>query len=107
MSNAAKESTDENPYFAVKEIYSRDRAEYRKEVECLEKFSGANKGHPHLIRLILTYNHMDKYYLVFPWANGNLREFWKSKPNPDHPPDHVRWLSSQCRGIAAGLRKIH
>lgn len=75
------------------------------EVKVLEKFSAANRPHPHIIQLLLTYQYRDKYYLLFHWAEGNLKEFWKFQPNPSM--ENARWLATQCFGIATGLRKIH
>ena len=100
-------TSDGNPFFAVKELFSKEEDDFKKEVEVLGKFSGPNKGHKHLIRLLLTYRHDKKYYMLFPWASGNLRQYWEKHQNPGHSLRRVHWLAKQCLGIAAGLRKIH
>ncbi|KAK4119075.1 kinase-like protein [Parathielavia appendiculata] len=94
-------------YFAVKTLHTRRREEYEREVEVLQRFSGRHEGHPHLIRLLLTYQHKDAYHMTFPWANGNLRDFWENEPAPQRTQDMARWMVTQCFGIADGLQKIH
>jgi serine/threonine protein kinase len=64
----------------------------------------------HLVKLLGTYKYRDQYYLLFPWADGNLLEFWQENQSPctgviEH--DWVLWFSQQCLGIAQGLEKIH
>ena len=98
---------DQNPYFAVKALHSNRTEDFRKEVEVLKKFSGANKRHDHLIRLLLAYRHGDDYFLLFNWADGNLKQFWEFYPDPPIIPKNSRWIIEQCLGIADGLRKIH
>ncbi|GAB1315705.1 Kinase-like domain-containing protein [Madurella fahalii] len=96
-------------YFAVKTLRNQCRADYEREVEVLQRFSGKNKGHPHLIRLLLTfmYKHEGSYHMIFPWADGgNLRDLWEHiKPERTHA--FTCWMISQYRGIADGLREIH
>ncbi|KAK4243164.1 kinase-like domain-containing protein [Corynascus novoguineensis] len=94
-------------YFAVKTLYTQQREEYEREVETLQRFSGRNEGHPHLIRLLLTYQHNDSYHMIFPWANGNLRNFWERVKSPQRSQDMARWMLAQFFGIAEGLQKIH
>ncbi|KAH6847082.1 kinase-like domain-containing protein [Chaetomium sp. MPI-CAGE-AT-0009] len=94
-------------YFAVKTLHTQQKEEYEREVEVLQRFSGRHEGHPHLIRLLLTYQHKDSYHMIFPWANGNLRDFWESVKSPQRTQDMARWMLAQCFGIADGLQKIH
>ncbi|KAL2195580.1 kinase-like domain-containing protein, partial [Corynascus similis CBS 632.67] len=94
-------------YFAVKTLHTQQREEYEREVEVLQRFSGRHEGHPHLVRLLLTYQHKDSYHMIFPWANGNLRDFWESVESPQRTKDMACWMLTQCFGIAEGLQKIH
>lgn len=72
----------------------------------LKKFSG--NPHPHLISLLATYEQFRAYYLIFPWADGDLSHFWqKERPSPLFRMDTVRWVVKQCEGIADGLVRIH
>ncbi|KAK6079401.1 serine/threonine protein kinase [Seiridium cupressi] len=100
-------SRSTNPYFAIKEIHSDEYEAYKQEVKVLERFSGPNPGHDHLIRLRVAFQHAKNYYLLFDWAHGNLVDLWEQTPDPTSSPVLVRWLIKQCLGIADGLRKIH
>ncbi|KAK9424292.1 hypothetical protein SUNI508_13745 [Seiridium unicorne] len=97
----------ENPYFALKAIYSEEYAHIRDEVRVLERFSGSRRGHEHLIRLLMAFKHGRKYYLLFPWAAGNLADLWRRDPIPLRTLERTRWLLKQCFGVADGLKKIH
>jgi serine/threonine protein kinase len=44
---------------------------------------------------------------MFPWARGNLQQFWQRDSLPPITTKHVHWLLTQCRGLATGIRKIH
>ena len=95
-----------NPYFAVKELRATKYERFRDEVKALERFTG-ERGHPHLIRLLMTFEHRDTFYLIFPWADGNVVDLWKEKTIGPSSKDDTMWLISQCVGIAKGLYKIH
>ncbi|KAI1261480.1 hypothetical protein F5Y18DRAFT_198935 [Xylariaceae sp. FL1019] len=103
-----KIAKDENPIVAVKEIRSNDYEAYKQEVRVLERFSGSQKGHEHLIRLLMAFQHDSKYYLVFPLAEGgNLQHIWERTTKDPYNRCDVIWLLSQSRGITEGLWKIH
>lgn len=63
--------------------------------------------HPHLVKLLATFEYQGAYYLLFPWAKANLRTYWKGTPLPQFSTDTVMWLLRQCKGIASGLLRIH
>ena len=46
------------------------------------------------------------YYLIFPWAESNLMEFWREHPLPGYHR-FGSWFMKQCAGIARGLLSIH
>lgn len=70
------------------------------------KFSG--DAHPHLISLLATYEQFNRFYLVFPWAEADLRDYWsKIMPKPLFQYDNIMWVATQCLGIAHGLLRIH
>ncbi|OTA87084.1 hypothetical protein M434DRAFT_375961 [Hypoxylon sp. CO27-5] len=102
----AHHNYDGNPEFAVKEIPANFKW-YRDEIQALERFSGQRSGHDHLIRLLMTLQHNDKYYLIFPLARGNLVDLWQQKPMSPTAPRHVEWVLDQCLGLTGGLWKIH
>jgi serine/threonine protein kinase len=49
--------------------------------------------------------------MIFPWADGNLFQFWKARfPDRSYPPrDHklARWMLKQFVGLAEALQSIH
>ncbi|KAI0142503.1 kinase-like protein [Hypoxylon sp. NC0597] len=100
------ELLDGESEFAVKEISASFKS-YTDEIRALARFSGQRSGHEHLIRLLMTMQHDDKYYLVFPLARGNLVDLWKQKDMSPTTPQHVEWVLDQCLGITDGLWKIH
>ncbi|KAH8890107.1 kinase-like protein [Thozetella sp. PMI_491] len=104
---SSEEFPDENPFFALKVLHSHEPGEFKKEVEVLQKFSGANNPHPHLIRLLLAFRHADIHYLLFNWADGDLKFFWSTHPNPQVSRNNTRWVVGQCLGLAKALQKIH
>ncbi|KAK7974509.1 hypothetical protein PG989_016357 [Apiospora arundinis] len=69
-----------NNTFAVKKLHVKDETIFNREVQALMRFSG--KGNGHVITLLATYYHQEHYHLVFPWADGDLRSFWKQMPDP-------------------------
>ncbi|KAH8803459.1 kinase-like domain-containing protein, partial [Xylogone sp. PMI_703] len=97
----------EDSYFAVKGLHSSDEdgVDFKYEVNAWAKSVGTT-GHPHLINLLATWHQNRTYYMLFPWAKGNLRDYWKSCPLPPHGL-LAQWMAEQCLGIAEGLKKIH
>ena len=72
----------------------------------LKQFS--DNAHPHLISLLATYEYLKKYYLIFPWADGDLTRFWQVHcPNPSFDSTTIKWVAKQCTGLAHGLVAIH
>lgn len=100
-----RQDADGETTFAVKRLSTTKYEEFRDEVHALERFS--NKSNAHLIRLLATYKHKGHYYLLFPWANGNLRDYWKRHPNPSLTHSRGLWVVEQCLGLAQALNKIH
>ena len=114
--NIAKAKTDiqvpqDDLFFAVKEfkVNKGEDAAHEKEINnevlSLKRFNG--KRHEHLIRLLATYTYKDRFHMIFPWADGNLMDFWK-RPKPHHssPPDTI-WMAKQIWGLSRALHSIH
>lgn len=92
--------------FAVKRLKTKDRAQFKREVDMLMTFSG--DAHPHLISLHATYEQFNQFYLIFPLAEADLQGYWKEKnPTPLMDHDTVLWVAQQCCGIGSGLLQIH
>jgi serine/threonine protein kinase len=65
-------------------------------------------AHPHLISLLATYEQFGSYFLIFPWADGDLTNYWRTtNPSPTFDANTVLWVARQCEGLASGLLKIH
>ncbi|KUJ09273.1 kinase-like protein [Mollisia scopiformis] len=94
-----------NPPFAIKRLHSTKQEDFKLEVEMLKVFS--NGDHPHLIRLLATYEYKGSYFLIFPWAQANLRGYWEANPNMKRTPSSLLWVLRQCRGLSSGLLHIH
>ncbi|KAJ0109013.1 hypothetical protein J7T55_005562 [Diaporthe amygdali] len=102
---------DNKQSFAVKRLHSHSRTKFSKEIEILKAFARA--GHPHLIRLLTTYTWRGHDHLLFPWAEGNLQDFWRYCPDPaaiKEPKaglDLTRRTLEQCLGLADALKHLH
>jgi serine/threonine protein kinase len=91
---------------AVKTLYSSDPCIFEAERGILKEL-GSRSQHPHLVSLLCTYKLGDKYHLVFPWAEGNLYEYWEHEKMPQFTEQIVLWSLRQMAGLACGLSKIH
>ncbi|KXH36815.1 serine/threonine protein kinase-44 [Colletotrichum salicis] len=64
--------------------------------------------HPHLIKAIAYYKRGDRYYIIFPWAEGgNLRDYWGREPPRKLDGDFVSWALGQLCGLAGAMQKLH
>jgi len=75
-----------------------------------ELFNGKGEDKLHISPLLCTFEMVDddkrEYYLLFPWASGDLRQLWKNNPSADGRYTS-RWMAEQCSGIAEALSVIH
>ncbi|KAI3391294.1 hypothetical protein diail_7625 [Diaporthe ilicicola] len=98
----------ENPSFAIKRLHVLDEKAFRHEVENLKRFS--TRDHLPLIKLLGTYQWRQQYYLLFPWAEGTLQDFWKACREPlaqARDKDTALWFSEQCLELVEGMKMIH
>lgn len=65
------------------------------------------KNHPHLIKLLASYRHKQYYHLIFPCADGNLRNYWARDELPHFDKETLLWSVRQMAGIADGICHIH
>ena len=83
--------------------------EHNQEIQSLIRLN--DQKHKHLIRLLVAYEHKSELHLVFPWAAGNLLDFWQTRfPNTDDPLRDrflAIWMTEQMYGLASGLNAIH
>jgi serine/threonine protein kinase len=75
-----------------------------------QECSVSTKEHPHISKLLATYEHKNKYHIIFPYADSNLWDCWACHQFPTTNPARgvkTQWVLQQIRGIAEGLRAIH
>ncbi|KAJ4005574.1 hypothetical protein NW752_002407 [Fusarium irregulare] len=99
----------QNQVFAIKKLHTSKR-HFDQEVAALKRFAG--KETSPLVQLLWTFSLGSTYHLVFPFAERNLYELWRSNEfefplaeKKDH--DTALWFLRQCLGIAEGLEMIH
>ncbi|KAF2185421.1 kinase-like protein [Zopfia rhizophila CBS 207.26] len=95
---------------AIKRLISDDEKEFRKEESILKTISSKKDPHPHLIQLFATFRILQpeqKWHLIFPYADSNLRNYWRDRPEPNFDKLTVLWSLRQMCGIAQGLNTIH
>lgn len=95
-------------HFALKRLFSKRRSTFDQEANMLERFS----GHPNIITLLATVTSekglgQEEYYLLFPWAKGDLLAYWERVviPRKSHP--NVKWMAAQIRGVVEAVDFIH
>ncbi|KAL1596508.1 hypothetical protein SLS60_009155 [Paraconiothyrium brasiliense] len=101
-------------YFAVKRLH-RDEEDYRQrgetdnyEARVLKRLNHLED--PHIIRLLGTFSYENHFHMIFPWANGNLQDFWKTyidDPTARTTGLLAQWLCKQMIGLSNALKNVH
>jgi serine/threonine protein kinase len=81
---------------------------FRKESEILSVMRTLD--HVHLIQAIAAYQiygRENENYFVFPWGDGNLREFWEKESRNHGNEDIQRWALKQIHGLASAMMMLH
>jgi serine/threonine protein kinase len=65
------------------------------------------RNHPHVVTLLATFRFNNRYYLLFPYADYNLRQYWKTTPIPDFSQATVCWILHQLKAITSALHTVH
>lgn len=79
---------------------------FKNELEQLQRFNGL--VHSHLVTLLGTFILEQKYYFIFPYANGTLDEYWEEvDAKPDMNRKTVQWVSKQLSGLMSAMATIH
>lgn len=65
------------------------------------------RNHSNLVKLLCTFRYRREYYLMFPYAESNLRQYWQNYPTPGLSMESSRWVLSQCKAIASALHLVH
>lgn len=98
---------DDVRLIAIKKLFSPDETEFKRELTILTALGSKTQKHPHLINLLATYRHRQKYHLMFPYADANLRKYWDDRLSPSFDAKTVYWSLKQMTGIADALHRIH
>ncbi|KAK8033510.1 hypothetical protein PG991_002908 [Apiospora marii] len=97
--------------FALKRLHASDQTSYSREVASLLTFIG--NENKHLVQLLVSFEIQShgkgppRYYLLFPWADGTLWDFWKLNDALDHRISLSKWMSDQCHRLAEALQIFH
>jgi serine/threonine protein kinase len=99
--------------FALKRLFASDVDNFNKELASLLSLQGRNDMH--LIKLLVTFEirhfseqgHKSTFYLVFPWAEGDLWHFWKMHQILNERISRCTWMAEQCHQLAAALAYVH
>ncbi|KAF7173146.1 hypothetical protein CNMCM5623_005369 [Aspergillus felis] len=98
---------DRQAVVAVKKLFSSDLSRFQLERDMHITIRRTSGPHPHLISLLFTYKEGGKFHLVFPWADVNLRNYWKRTPLEQIDYHKVLWSLKQMTGLASALSLIH
>lgn len=92
---------------AIKELAAPDcENTFEKESKALACMREID--HKHLIKCIAAVQKEQRYFFIFPWADGgNLREFWASHNSTSPETQTLHWAISQMRGLADALTELH
>ncbi|KAL2870349.1 protein kinase family protein [Aspergillus lucknowensis] len=88
---------------AIKRMFHHD--DFKNERKVYRDLGASS--HRHLIELLFTYQKEKSYHFVFPWADGNLKDYWEDNPDPVLCPQLLTWSLEQMVGIASGLSFFH
>jgi len=108
------QGNEENPALAIKRLLAADRKTFQNEVNILTQLNKCND--PHLVKLLLAIEilgqpgHNSSFFLVFPFADSNLRQFWERNfPHPEgtNTATYAPWVAKQLYGLAWALCKLH
>jgi serine/threonine protein kinase len=88
-----------------KELGSQTEIDFHNELTMLNTLS--ETSHPHITGHLASWTHRKKFYMLFPCAETNLGNFLRLQPHPELTNSNVRWLLSQLKGLAEGVRHIH
>lgn len=69
-------------------------------------------GNKHLVKLLLSFEIKDpnsptRYYLLFPWADGTLWNFWEINDAVERRTGLCEWMINECYHLASALNTFH
>ncbi|KAI9928446.1 hypothetical protein MW887_002491 [Aspergillus wentii] len=105
--NAIVDPESKGPLVAIKKFSYGEEAqqEAQQEREILRQLT--LKGHPHIIKLLSTFQQAGIWHLMFPFAESNLREYWDNHKIPVFNRQTIFWSLIQIAGMASALNEVH
>ncbi|KAF3059969.1 CTD kinase subunit alpha [Daldinia childiae] len=96
--------------FALKKLRGgsnneQNEKEFKKEEEMLTRFDGT--VHPHIVTILMTYKHGNRYCFLFPRAECDLIDYFEQNPSPKNDLKTARWLAKQCLHLTEAVHLIH
>ncbi|KAE8444211.1 hypothetical protein EG329_000808 [Mollisiaceae sp. DMI_Dod_QoI] len=97
-------------WYELKQLTGKfTREDFLSEIYVWKLFNGEGDK-LHTSPLLCTFEKSDgnkrEYFLLFPWASGDLRQLWQNKSSRDG--QHTsHWMAEQCWRIAEALSVIH
>jgi serine/threonine protein kinase len=95
----------------IKESNGEKTADFLREKNALSRVSGT---HLHFISLLATWSYRGEHCLLFPFADGDLRDYWENMSHAiywqgsrEAIVETVRWMSSQILGLTDALNALH
>lgn len=93
-------------FVALKRLHSSTNEEtFRSEVAMFKRLK--KRQHAHIVNLLATFRLKGRYYLLFPYADFNLRRYWQHTPIPAFSMATVSWFLHQCKVIVSALQEVH
>ncbi|KAG8530715.1 uncharacterized protein KY384_004072 [Bacidia gigantensis] len=96
-----KLSEDKDSYFALKEV-SRP---FRYELEGSKQHH--KYSHPSIVTHLVSWTQIESYYIIFPLADCNLKQYMEKRDFPINSRVEQSWLLEQLCGISSALQYIH
>jgi serine/threonine protein kinase len=90
---------------AVKRLQTSEEDDFLRETHISKIL--ARYEHPHLVRLLATYELSGRFHLLFPYAKQNLHTYWEHHSRPKWNRETILWILKQFEGIVSGLSLIH
>ncbi|KAI0126970.1 kinase-like domain-containing protein [Xylariales sp. AK1849] len=107
--NLSHRGGKQNQFLALKKLYSSDIESFNKELASLLQFQDHQKQH--LIKLLVSFEIKEQrssvFYLVFPWADGDLWKFWKINSAKETRLPLCGWMADQCLELTKALQHVH
>lgn len=106
--NHHKLSTDLEACFALKEFRDRGQRstqDFEKELKILQELR--LYSHEHIVTHLATWTQLGKHYLLFPFAQCNLREYMKEARFDLSKKEDLIWFLHQVQGMAGAVKHIH